>query len=381
MHDPTARRFANVHGLARVLCAALCLAAMAAHPGAASGAESGATTKATKGLVIGSDGFTYYYDQSGQMVKGKYVRIDDKTIYYFAQSGRGIKQFFQVHNDRLIQFWNIGGRTTCFLVIGDKEALFIDGLFGMGHLHELASFFTDKPVSLAISHGSVDHSGAAYAYKEFKAVYLNQLDEPALIYFGKSPYRRFTNDVIESKPTAKFDYYDVLSVDDYLSYPVDMHYTDLKDGMTFDLGEMTVEAMWTPGHSRGCTTFLIKEMKTLISGCAGVSTQISFTTIEDYRQQTVLKLIARQKEWNKVYSLHGPMVAEGTAIPPEVFEKLLATCDGLLRGTIKGVPTAAAGNQIYGGKPGQMTTAGVLGREQSIGNLMYDPSKILNAQD
>jgi hypothetical protein len=120
-------------------------------------------------------------------------------------------------------------------------------------------------------------------------------------------------------------------------------------------------------------------MKTLVNGCAGTSTEINSGTIENYRK-TVLKLIARQNEWNKVYTMHGRQNAEGSAIPLDAFARILETCDGLLRGTLRGIPVTPNG-LIYGGKTGRLTTAGAPGREQRIGDLSYDPNLILNAQD
>jgi hypothetical protein len=75
------------------------------------------------------------------------------------------------------------------------------------------------------------------------------------------------------------------------------------------------------------------------------------------------------------------MVADGTLLPHDLFARILETCDGLLKGTLRGIPVPPSNGQIYGGKSGRLTTAGVLGREQTIGNLMYDPNLILNAQD
>jgi glyoxylase-like metal-dependent hydrolase (beta-lactamase superfamily II) len=250
----------------------------------------------------------------------------------------------------------------------------------MGHLRQLAALFTDRPVSLAITHGSVDHAGAGLAPKDFKAVYMNPLDDDRLVNFGKSPFRRFTNDVNESRPTAKVDYYDILSVADYLIWTPDVKYTPMKDGMTFDLGNSTIEAIWVPGHSPGCTSFLLKESRTLISGdCAGISTQVNVGTIEDYRK-SVLKLIARRADFDRIFISHGPQIPQGTPAPLDLFDKILATCDALLKGTLRGVPVPPSTDKIYGGTSAYVATSMVLGREQSYGNIRYNPELVLNAQ-
>jgi glyoxylase-like metal-dependent hydrolase (beta-lactamase superfamily II) len=143
---------------------------------------------------------------------------------------------------------------------------------------------------------------------------------------------------------------------------------------------MTVEAIWVPGHSAGCTNFLVREMKTLLSGCGGASTQVGETTIENYRT-AILRLVARQKEWDRIYTMHGPEEPEGSAVPVEVFERIVETCDALLRGKLRGVPVPPSTNQIYGGKGNYATTIGVPGRQQKLGNLTYLPDRILNAQE
>jgi hydroxyacylglutathione hydrolase len=349
------------------------------------------TKTTTPGLVTASDGFTYYYDKSGNMVISDYVRIDDNTIYYFCVNGRGVKQTFKILNKHLVQIWNLGS-TSCFLAIGDKTALLIDGIFGFGNLKKLATFFTDKPIGIAFTHASVDHSGAGNDINQFKEVYINPLENGRFEGFGKSPFRRFTNDVNEGNRYSKpLDYYEIVSVDDYTNYSPDTKLLPMNDGMTFDLGGLTLEAIWAPGHQPGCTSFLLKEPKILIGGdCAGGG--LNDYTVENYRT-TILKYIARESEYTSIYSSHG---RGDTSLPLYWFKSMLEVCDGVLTGKIVGIPQSQTTYQVYGGKGVRWSTRGVarpsIGALDSrflpaqnekngrVADLSYDPELILNFQ-
>ncbi len=54
----------------------------------------------------------------------------------------------------------------CYLVEGSERALLIDGLTGVGSLRAYIRELTDLPVLMVVTHGHLDHIGAAFEYKE-----------------------------------------------------------------------------------------------------------------------------------------------------------------------------------------------------------------------
>lgn len=64
----------------------------------------------------------------------------------------------------------------CFLVEGSERALLIDTCSGVGNLAEYVATLTDKPLTVWVTHGHVDHVGGA---GWFDTVHLNAADTAA----------------------------------------------------------------------------------------------------------------------------------------------------------------------------------------------------------
>ena len=54
------------------------------------------------------------------------------------------------------------GGEYAYLVEGSERALLIDGLVGVGSLKAFVRELTSLPVKIALTHGHIDHNGAAY---------------------------------------------------------------------------------------------------------------------------------------------------------------------------------------------------------------------------
>ena len=67
------------------------------------------------------------------------------------------------------------GGELAYLVEGSERALLIDGLAGVGSLKAFVRELTNLPVSIALTHGHIDHNGAAYEYGE---CYVHPYDIP-----------------------------------------------------------------------------------------------------------------------------------------------------------------------------------------------------------
>ena len=58
------------------------------------------------------------------------------------------------------------GGVNAFLIEGKDRALLIDGLTGTGSLKDFVKELTSLPVILVLTHGHIDHIGAAFEYGE-----------------------------------------------------------------------------------------------------------------------------------------------------------------------------------------------------------------------
>lgn len=126
-----------------------------------------------------------------------------------------------------------------YLVAGSERALVIDAGVSGADLRSFVQTLTDKPLTLAVLHGHGDH---AAAIGQFDDVYLSHLENPDHIIWG----RHF--DLSTTK--------------------------DLTDGMTFDLGGVTLEAIALPGHTPGSFVLLDRARRLLFSSDSVGSTRI-----------------------------------------------------------------------------------------------------------
>lgn len=128
---------------------------------------------------------------------------------------------------------------SCYLIIGDNQALLIDlGLFKEPLLPTIKQL-TDKDIIVACTHGHLDHVGAM---KEFDNIYLSHDDKN--IYFDNAK-------LVENFPLIDFN-----------------QIKPLQPFQTFDLGNIIIEAIPLPGHTPGSVIFLDRFNRCLYTGDA-----------------------------------------------------------------------------------------------------------------
>ena len=73
--------------------------------------------------------------------------------------------------NKFFKAWRITERVTritglamecCYLIEGEERALLIDGLTGVGSLRAFVRELTELPVTAALTHAHMDHSGIAW---------------------------------------------------------------------------------------------------------------------------------------------------------------------------------------------------------------------------
>lgn len=150
----------------------------------------------------------------------------------------------------------------CYLLIGEEKALLIDCGYGYEDIHPILSSITDKPVTLAVTHGDPDHALGAMHFDE---VIIHPLDYGKLLYNDNSDVKGTMLDHrIKKMPEVK----ELVDYDAYVyrSSVRNAQPVFIEDGQIIDLGGKQVMVFHTPGHSYGHVMYLELEKGRLFTG-------------------------------------------------------------------------------------------------------------------
>lgn len=156
------------------------------------------------------------------------------------------------------------------LFVGQKKALLWDTGYGFGNLRAVIKNITEKPLIVVNSHGHLDHCNGNFQFLDYP-IYMNERDWAAYNYFNGSAQRRFiaqrsTNMIVTwIPPTYGNILPDEFEIDVYSSQK-QAELINLKEGMIFDLGNLSLEVYEIPGHTWGSTALLRKDTKELFIG-------------------------------------------------------------------------------------------------------------------
>ncbi|SDJ91350.1 MBL fold metallo-hydrolase [Streptococcus gallolyticus] len=272
--------------------------------------------------------------------------------------------YYQVEkvNQHILAIKSLGGEFV-YLILGKKRALLIDTCVGIGHLRQIVESLTDLPITVALSHGHVDHAMGA---PEFEDVYLNPLDLP--IYQKmcdvetRLDYLKITlpcpleesmkETLLEAKPNYDFK--------------------PLEDGQVFDLGDLHVTAYAFPGHTPGMMAFLIAEEEILILGDACNNSTFLFDEdacdVETY--QNALKSVREHLDgkFKRIFISHHDM-----EVSVDILDNMLGVCDDIINGKSDDLPFHFMGMQAYIAKACDEHFCRKDGKD---GNLIYNKKKI-----
>ena len=193
-------------------------------------------------------------------------------------------------------------RTYLYLLEGEKEALLIDAGNGFSGLKEVVASLTDKPVTVALTHGHFDHTGAA---AEFEKCLIHKADVQVLSQGFDRESRKYQ--------VKRFsEIFDLTLPDEEITYlvnakePENLEY--LTEGQKIDLGNRVLEVIETPGHTHGCVCFLDVKNGCLFAGDTGCNREILVyfdhsATVEDVKLSDE-KLLARKAEYTQIWPGH-----------------------------------------------------------------------------
>ncbi len=280
-----------------------------------------------------------------------------------------MKSWFQTEpvSERLIRI--IGATGECmFLALGEERAMLVDTGTGLGDPKGLVESITQKPLTVVLTHGHVDH---ARGVSQFDSFYMNEkdlflMDEKS---GGLDPVEYIRSMAIPAGEPALAE----VGIEDLQPVADLRNFLAMKDGDLFDLGGLTAVLLALPGHTPGSMAVLFPEEKTLLTGdaCCG-ATLLSFpysSFVEEY-EKTVRAFDARVKGlFSTVLVSHG-----NRTFGPELIDTMLETCREILRGEDEAIPM-----QGLDGNPAMTAHAMdfVRGRHDGkSGNIVYSPDRI-----
>ena len=146
-----------------------------------------------------------------------------------------------------------------YLIVGSKQALLFDTGLGIGDMKKLVSEITPMEPIVINSHTHFDHVGGNYQFQE---VYGMETE------FTRNNSKGQSHDQMKEvvakeaiwKPTpAGF------SAENFISRPFSIRKT-LHDGDRFDLGNRTLEVVFTPGHTPDSLCLIDRKNRLLFTG-------------------------------------------------------------------------------------------------------------------
>lgn len=250
-----------------------------------------------------------------------------------------------------------------YLAEGTERAVLIDTCVGVGHLKDLVSSLTERPLTVLLTHGHVDHAMGA---PEFEEVYMNLCDVPL--------YQRQCS--LEERKgylaAGLGDAFGQIPEESYVLPEKEYAFRELADGMTFDLGGLHIDTFGFPGHTKGSMVFLLREMRILILGDACNNSTFLFDQdacpLDEY-VKTLEGVRDRLKgKYDRVFLSHHEMET-GT----EIMDNVLEVCREAMDGKADDIPFDFMGNHAYIAKKCDERFQREDGK---CGNIIYSKEKL-----
>lgn len=230
-------------------------------------------------------------------------------------------------NEHLTLIGSISGELM-YLLEGEKECVLIDSCVGVGHLREYVETLTDKPITLLLTHGHVDHAMGA---PEFDTVYMSHKDIPLYQKQCSLEERKGYAGATMGPAAAE------LTDEDFTVSQPDKAFFDIMDGMTFDIAPFHIDAYAFPGHTPGSMIFLIREMKILILGDACNNATFLFDPmcppLSVYKQTLTENRDRLHGKYDRAFISHHVM--EGDV---DIMNQMPEVCDEALAGKADDLP-------------------------------------------
>lgn len=250
-----------------------------------------------------------------------------------------------------------------YLIEGTEKAILVDTCLGVGHLKDFVGTLTNKPLTVLLTHGHVDHALGA---PEFETVYMSPADKELYRRHCSPEVReRYLRDKLGAVASQ-------ITEEEFTPLCPDYHFQELVDGMVFDLGGAHVEAHCLPGHTVGSFTFLVREHNTLILGDACNNGTFLFgeyaLSVEEYQDNLKAFQSKLAGRYHRVFLSYQMM--DGNA---DLIDDAIKLCEDIKNGNTDDVPFEFMGNKAYIAKKVNDHFERVDGK---FVNIIYNKNKI-----
>ncbi len=279
-----------------------------------------------------------------------------------------IYQFEQIH-PKITRIWDVS-RTAMYLIEGSETAALIDTGVGVGSLKAAVESITDKPVTVLLTHGHVDHAMGA---GEFPKVYLHPADMPVYMGHSAMPVRQgYVSGAAMSGADPRL--LAMVRESDFLPVKAAEEILPLQPGSVFNLGGISVQAFAAPGHTPGSMVFLIPEERIFILGDACNAFTYLFDSfcpsVAQYRENLLRLQAETDGKYDRTLYCHG--MGEGTV---NMIANVIGVCDDILAGKTDDMPFRG-----FGGEPALIAKAMDFSRfcraDGGEGNIIYNPDNL-----
>lgn len=232
----------------------------------------------------------------------------------------------------LTRIWDVA-HTAMYLVEGEEKAVLIDTGVGVGQLKAVVDRLTDKPLTVLLTHGHVDHAMGAASFEDVR---LSPLDKE--IYEVHSAFEVRKGYVMGAAmqgadPAAV----QTVKDGDYLQPKAFSAFAPLSPGDRFELGGVSVEVLEGAGHTPGSLTMLIPQWRVLLLGDA--CNQFTFlfdsfaSPLESYKKMLLGLKEKTEGRYDRVLVSHG--MGEGGV---GMIDSVIAVCDEIFAGQADNLP-------------------------------------------
>lgn len=272
-------------------------------------------------------------------------------------------------NDRITAIRSLTGEIM-YLLNGDKKSLLIDTCLGVGNLRDFVEKLTDKPISVLLTHGHIDHAMGAPEFvggdgRTECEVYMNHAD--TLVYLGMNSIEDRKGYIMGNLGGHMPE-----GLEDTFLPPSPMTFRELHDGDRFELGGISAEAYALPGHTPGTMVVLIPEERILILGDGCNKSTFLFDenslTVEEYRRNLAALNKRMEGKYDRVFICHHDMEMQ-----KDIMKNVLQVCDTIMAGQADDVPFEFMGKTNYIAK----AVGERMNRLDGVdGNIIYNKEKV-----
>lgn len=248
-----------------------------------------------------------------------------------------------------------------YLVEGDERAALIDTGSGIGHLGALVRSLTDKPVTVLLTHGHVDHAMGA---GEFDEVYMNHADDYVYREHMSMDFREGGLELCTQR--------DKIEPGEMIPAMPLEKIRQLSGGDSFALGGLDIDIFDCPGHTRGSVVMLLRQERTLLLGDACNNGTFMHewysTSIAEYERSLLALKRQVDGKFDRVLLSHG--AGDGD---PGLIDGVLAVCRDILEGRTDDMPF---GFKASHGLIAKAERAMGVRADGGVGNIIYSKENV-----